>query len=146
MKNQKIEKIFKAVGMLSVVILVTLNAQAGFDSNHLYNEKKPKSSYQFFIFGMGYINFISINGDDHKNGIFNGELYVVNKKGNNIALPYLLIIKDLTTNKLYTKKMLPEQFYLVNFTGWGHIDYFDIPRNGPECTTFFLIGKAQYMT
>lgn len=147
MKNQNMKKIiFKAVAILFVVLILTPNLQAGPDHKQIDKEKDPESSYQFSIFGMGLINFITINGNDHKTGLFKGELYVVNKKGNNIAIPYLLFIKDKTSNKLYTKKTLPEQFTLINFTGLGHIDYTDIPRNGPEYTTFFLVGKAQYMT
>ena len=143
---QKKEKIiFKSVGMLLIFLLIIPNLQAVTNENQLPDKKESESSYQFSIFGMGIINFISINGDDYKNGIFNGELYVVNKKAINYISPYIFFIKDKINNKVYTKNTLPEHFTLVNFSGIGHIDFIDIPRNGPKLTRFFLIGKAQYL-
>jgi hypothetical protein len=146
MKNQKKKKIiYEAVAIMFVVLFLTTNIQAEQELKQISNEKNPNDTKLLSIFGIGLIKYISINDETHKTGMFYGDLSVKNEKGENIVSPYLLFIKDIDSNTMYTKKTLPQELTLINFTGIGHIDYTYIPRGGPKYTAFCLIGEAEYL-
>ena len=144
MKKIKI-KIFESAALLIgiMVFLTTIQGSIVTTTDLAFeNHKHPLQQFQFKVFGMGNIDEIKVNGKSDALGVIIGNISVINTKSQAIGIGYLLFIFDTVENKLYTKKTLPEQFELTNFSGKGIIKEQWIPRN-PEWTEFILIGSAE---
>jgi uncharacterized protein YjfI (DUF2170 family) len=111
----------------------------------------PNNGYEFqsesqqnnkIFFGFGHIGLITIDGKDYLKGVINGNISIKNT-GSQTWIPYFLVIKDKVNNITELKWSLPEEFILNNFSGIGKINYYDIPRGGPEWTAFFLMGTFE---
>ncbi len=138
-KNKKIT--FKAIAIILIMLLLPTNVHAGPNQFHSDQEKNPKLQYNYLIFGKGYICEITINGETTKIGLLIGDMSIKNKPGWNAPEDYLFYIFDKTSNRLYTKNTLPDQFTLQYFKGLGYINYMHI-GHVIDATKYFFIGKA----
>jgi len=137
MKNQKI--IFEAVTIMLTFLIIAVNVQAE-TNNFVEYENLPEPLYNYFIIGKGYIDWMTINGQEEKIGKLEGNLFILNNPGWN-SPDYKLFIFDKNTNKLLNKKTLPEVFTLHGFVGVGYIKYLSLPH-AIDATKYFIIGKA----
>jgi hypothetical protein len=144
MKTKIIEAATLLIGTL--VFLTTIQGSiATIPDLEVENHIHPLQKDQFKVFGMGHIDEIKVDAESNAKGIIIGNLSVINTKSQTMGIGYLLLIFDSVENNLFTKKMLPDQFVLINFSGKGIIKEQWIPRN-PEWTEFIFIGSAEKLT
>ncbi len=141
MKNKKMKKIiFKAIAIVLVTLIFTVNVRAETDKNPAEYKNDPKIAYCYFIIGKGYIGEMTINDKEENIGKVEGCLHIWNIPGWN-SPDYILFIFNKNTNKLLNKKTLPKEFMLQGFVGFGYITYINIPHS-IDATKYFIIGKA----
>jgi len=133
--------IFEATAIMLVTVIIAVNVQAETKDKPVENENDYEMPYSYFIIGSGYICHMTINGEENKIGKLEGELHIVNKAGWSTPWGYKLLIFNKNTNKILTKKTLPEEFTLYGFIGFGYMTYEDIPH-AHVATKYFITGNA----
>ena len=141
MKKQKMKKIMcEAAAIILVILIIAVNIQAEIKKDLIEYKNSPQPPYNYFIIGKGYIEWMTINGQEKIIGKLEGDLHILNYPGWN-SPDYKLYIFDKNTNKLLNKKTLPEECTLKGFIGFGYITYLSLPH-AIDATKYFILGKA----